>query len=255
MGSPSRIRIGALPVDVLTFDEALSRIVALAKSGEGGFVVTPNVDHVVLADEDPRFLAAYEAASLSLVDGFPLLVTARLFRTPLPEKISGSDLCVPLLERAAKENLRVYFLGAGPGVADEAKQKLEARIEGLQIVGTDSPKVDLDGPDSEKSLRAITDRIAAAKPDIVLVALGAPKQELLCHRIAKDVRPAVLLGIGATLDFIAGRVKRAPPWMSKVGLEWAFRLGQEPKRLFHRYVIRDSKYPGIVLRHRLRNSR
>jgi N-acetylglucosaminyldiphosphoundecaprenol N-acetyl-beta-D-mannosaminyltransferase len=242
-----RIMIGRVPVDVVTFEEALHRIDALVEKREGGYVVTPNVDHVVLAEQNPRFLEAYEGASLSLVDGFPLLVTARLMKTPLPEKISGSDLTVPLMELAAKRGHRVYLFGAGPGVADTAAKKLVERFPELKIAGTDSPMIDVNaGPDARKEPM---EKLKAAKPDIVLMALGAPKQEILMHLIKDEVKPAVMLGIGATLDFIAGTVKRAPKWMSRVGLEWAFRMSQEPKRMFERYVIRDSKYPGIVIRH------
>jgi N-acetylglucosaminyldiphosphoundecaprenol N-acetyl-beta-D-mannosaminyltransferase len=253
MSEAQRIFIGRVPVDVLTFQEALERIDALVVAGEGGYVVTPNVDHVVLAEENPRFLKAYEEASLSLVDGFPLLVTAKLMKTPLPEKISGSDLSVPLMEMAAERGRTVYLFGAGPGVAEKAADKLCARIPKLRIVGTDSPMIDINAK-AEARKEAI-DRLKAKKPDLVLMALGAPKQEILMNLIRQEVRPSVMLGIGATLDFIAGTMKRAPSWMSKVGLEWAFRLSQEPKRMFERYVIRDSKYPGIVIRHAYERSR
>lgn len=242
-----RIFIGRVPVDVLTFQEALLRIDALVAKGEGGYVVTPNVDHVVLAEENPRFLKAYEEASLSLVDGFPLLVTAKIMKTPLPEKISGSDLSVPLMELAAERGRTVYLFGAGPGVAEKAADKLRARIPKLQIVGTDSPMIDINAPAAAR--KDAIERLKSKKPDLVLMALGAPKQEILMNLIRDEVRPSVMLGIGATLDFIAGTMKRAPSWMSKVGLEWAFRLSQEPRRMFERYVIRDSKYPGIVIRH------
>jgi N-acetylglucosaminyldiphosphoundecaprenol N-acetyl-beta-D-mannosaminyltransferase len=246
---PARIMIGRVPVDVLTFDDALERIDALVEKREGGYVVTPNVDHVVLAEQNPRFLKAYVDASLSLVDGFPLLVTARLMKTPLPEKISGSDLTGPLMELAAKRGRSVYLFGAGPGVAEVAAKKLVERIPGLKIAGTDSPMIDVNAPADAR--REPIEKLKAARPDLVLMALGAPKQEILMHLIRDEVKPAVMLGIGATLDFIAGTVKRAPKWMSRVGLEWAFRMSQEPKRMFERYVIRDSKYPGIVIRHAL----
>jgi N-acetylglucosaminyldiphosphoundecaprenol N-acetyl-beta-D-mannosaminyltransferase len=247
MSGTDRIIIGRVPVDVLTFREALERIDELVTKREGGYVVTPNVDHVVLAEENPRFLKSYEEASLSLVDGFPLLVTARMMKTPLPEKISGSDLSVPLMEMAAERGRTVYLFGAGAGVAEIAADKLRARIPKLQIVGTDSPMIDINKPADAR--REPIEKLKAAKPDLVLMALGAPKQEILMNLIKDEVKPSVMLGIGATLDFIAGTIKRAPPWMSKVGLEWAFRLSQEPKRMFERYVIRDSKYPGIVIRH------
>ncbi len=245
-----RIHIGRVPIDVLTFQEALEAVDDLVVAGEGGYVVTPNVDHIVVAEENPRFLRAYEEASLSLVDGFPLLVTARLMRTPLPEKISGSDLTVPLMEIAAERGRSVYLFGAGPGVADKAAAKLVEKFPKLKIVGTDSPMIDVNG--DAASRRVPIEKLKAAKPDLVLMALGAPKQEILMHTIREEVSPAVMLGIGATLDFIAGTMKRAPAWMSKVGLEWSYRLAKEPKRMYERYIVRDRKYPGIVLKHWLR---
>lgn len=249
----SRIRVGRVPVDVLEFEEALARVMDLSDSGKGGFVVTPNVDHVVLAEENPDFAAAYEAAALSLADGFPVVVTSKLMPTRLPAKVSGSDLVPPLVALCEAKGKSLYLLGAGPGVAALAAEKMVERHPKLRIVGIDSPMVDLSKP---KETRApIVDKIVAAKPDIVLVAFGAPKQELFCHEIAEAVSPAVLLGIGATLDFVAGTVKRAPEWMSRSGLEWAFRLGQEPRRLFHRYFVRDPQYLGIVLRQYLEDRR
>lgn len=248
-----RIRIGRVPVDVLTFEEALLAVLALSDAGKGGFVVTPNIDHVVLAEEEPAFAAAYEAASLSLADGFPVVVTSRLMPTRLPAKVSGSDLVGPLVSLCEKRKKSVYLLGAGPGVAELAAAKLVEKHPDLVIAGIDAPMVDLSTP--KESRAPIVERVVQAKPDIVLVAFGAPKQELFCHEIAEAVAPAVLLGIGATLDFIAGTVKRAPAWMSEAGLEWAYRLGQEPRRLFHRYFVRDPQYLGIVFRQYLHDKR
>jgi len=250
LAGPPRVAIGPLEVDRLSFDDAVDRIVDLAASKKGGYIVTPNIDHVVIADQDPRFRAAYEDAALSVCDGFPLLVTSRLLGARLPEKISGSDLAMPVLRRAAEQKLTVFFLGAGPGVAEKAKAKVCELLPGIRIVGTSAPMVNMDDPPSARD--AIVAELKAASPHLVFVAFGAPKQELLCHEIAPRVSPSVLLGVGATLDFLAGTVKRAPSWMSRVGLEWAFRLAQEPKRLAHRYLVRDTQYPFIVAKHALK---
>jgi N-acetylglucosaminyldiphosphoundecaprenol N-acetyl-beta-D-mannosaminyltransferase len=134
-----RVRLGRLFADELGFEEAVDEIVALAKRGEGGYVVTPNVDHVVLAEEDPRLVKAYEQAALSLVDGAPLLWLARALGHPLPAKISGSDLTEPLVKRAAEENLSVYFLGAREGVGQQAAKRLMARWPTLRVAGVCSP--------------------------------------------------------------------------------------------------------------------
>ncbi len=246
---PARVAIGSLEVDRLSFDDAVARIIELAETKRGGYIVTPNVDHVVLAEHDARFRAAYQHAALSVCDGFPLLLTSRLLGATLPEKISGSDLAMPVLQQAAARNLRVFFLGAAPGVAEKARAKVAEMLPALQVVGTSSPMVNMDHPPSARD--EIVAELNAAQPHIVFVAFGAPKQELLCYEIAERVKPAVLLGIGATLDFLAGTVKRAPSWMSRVGLEWVYRLAHEPKRMAHRYLVRDTQYPYIVAKRAL----
>ncbi len=241
-----RIHIGKLPVDVVDFEGALDTIDALVQKGEGGTVYTPNVDHIVMGEHDARFRDAYNATSLSLVDGTPVLWASRLLGKPLPAKISGSDLVMPLMERAAERGYRVYFLGGAPGVAQLAKQKLEQALPGIQIVGIDEGRVDVSGPLTESD--EIVERIRAARPHLVLVALGAPKQEIWSEARRKLVQPAVLIGVGASLDFVAGTQKRAPRWMSKVGAEWLFRMAQEPRRLAARYLLRDPEFCVILLR-------
>ena len=232
-----QVRLGELWVDRVGFAQALERVAALVAARQGGVVVTPNVDHVVLAEEDPAFHAAYAGASLVLADGKPLLWAARLLGHPLPEKVSGSDLTWPLLERAAKDGWRVFLLGAGPGIAERLAARVKAEL-GLAVVGTLSPRVGADGAVDAATLETLR----AAAPDLVLVALGSPKQEIFCHRAAPHVRPAVFLGVGATFDFLVGEQVRAPAWMSHAGLEWLYRLGQDPKRMWRRYLVRDPKF-------------
>jgi len=234
-----------VPIDVLTFAGALEAIGELVEEKKGGYVVTPNIDHVVLADSNDAFRASYQDAALSLVDGQPLVWASRLLGEQLPEKISGADLILPLMEMAAKRKWRVYFMGAGPGVAEKAAEEVHQRY-GTNVVGCDAPKVSVDPAASENA--SAIEKIQKAKPDVVLVALGAPKQEIWMHRCMPQYAPAVALGIGAGLDFIAGTVKRAPLWMSKNGLEWAYRLSREPKRMWRRYLVNDPKFLLILAR-------
>ncbi|MEO8904981.1 MAG: WecB/TagA/CpsF family glycosyltransferase [Polyangiaceae bacterium] len=246
-----RIRIGALQVDVVNLEGALDAIDALVAAKAGGTVFTPNVDHVVQVEHDPRFRAAYDQVGLSLVDGMPLMWAARLLKTPLPEKVSGSDLILPLMRRAAERGHRVYFLGGADGAAEAAKQKLLEQFPTLQIVGIDPARIDVNGgPEVQAPILA---RIAAAKPDLLLVALGAPKQEIWSHEQRAALGAAVAIGVGASLDFIAGAQRRAPRWMSDSGLEWAYRLAQNPRRLASRYLLRDPQFFGIVARQMLAN--
>jgi len=239
-----RVWIGEVPIDPLTFDEALDAIERLVASREGGTVFTPNVDHVVMAEHDETFRAAYRDVSLSLVDGMPVLWASRLLGRALPEKVSGSDLVPRLAERAASREWRVYLLGGADGSAPLAARALEAR--GVRIAGFSAPRVRVSASPSDHA--EIADAIAKTEPDLVLVGLGAPKQELFATAVRERLRPAVLLGVGASIDFLAGAVPRAPAWISESGLEWLYRLGREPRRLWRRYLLRDPQFFAVILR-------
>lgn len=242
------LTLGKIRVDAVTQAQAIDHILALVRDNLGGRVYTPNIDHVVIAEDDARFADAYSRATLSLADGFPIVLTSKWTEAPLPEKVSGSDLVMPLLERAAQAGLRVFFFGGAPGVAELAKSKLAERLPSLQVVGTAAPRVSTDA--SKAELLELVKPIRESRAELVLVCLGAPKQEIFIDMVADELRPAVLLGLGASLDFIAGTVKRAPRWMSENGLEWLYRLNQERGRLWRRYLLRDSRYPLIVLKQR-----
>lgn len=239
-----RFTLGTLPVDAVTRNEALEVLEELVSEGEGGAVFTPNVDHIVLADDNARMREAYARASLSLADGMPLLWASALLRQPLPERVSGSDFTPLLLERAAERGWRVYFLGGTPGVAALARDRLRERLPRLQVVGVDASRIDEDAPPERWD--SLIEGIRATNPHIVLVALGAPKQEIVIDRMRADLRPAVMLAVGGSLDFVAGTIPRAPAWMARSGLEWLFRLTREPRRLWRRYLLRDPKFLIIV---------
>jgi N-acetylglucosaminyldiphosphoundecaprenol N-acetyl-beta-D-mannosaminyltransferase len=240
-----RVRFGRLWVDALTFAEGLAEIDALVRLGRGGSVFTPNVDHVVLADRDRSFRRAYRSASLSFADGTPVLWASRLLGERLPAKLSGSDMVVPIAELAARRGWRVYLLGGAPGVAAEAADRLRA-LCGVNVVGVDDAVIRLDGAGADDA--EVIARIRRARPELLLVALGAPKQELWIARTVPKLGATVAVGVGATLDFIAGRVRRAPAWMSAAGLEWLYRLAQEPRRRWRRYLVQDPAFVLIVLR-------
>lgn len=243
-----RVRFGRLWVDALAFEDALAAVRDLVHRGRGGAIFTPNVDHVVMADRHAGLRRAYRRADLSFADGMPLVWTSRLLGKKIPEKLSGSDMLVPMIQLAAQEDWGVYFLGGMPGVpgaAELAAKRLHEEF-GVRIVGVDPAFVSMDG-DAPGDAEVVA-RVKAAKADIVFVALGAPKQELWIARSLEAIRPAVAIGCGASLDFISGHVSRAPSWMSNAGLEWAFRLAQDPRRLWKRYLIRGPRFIGILLR-------
>lgn len=246
--SPARgtqVRFGRIHADSVTLAEALDLVAEGVAGKKGGFVVTPNVDHIVLAETDDELRDAYQQAFLSLVDGQPLMWLARAFGHPLPEKLSGSDFVEPLAARAAEEGWGVYLLGGMPGIGEAAAQAWARRYPHLRVVGIDSPPLGFDHDELES--RRVFERIAAAAPDILMVALGCPKQELWMHRHVDKFSPAIAFGIGASLDFVAGKVGRAPTLVSSLGMEWAYRLLQEPRRLAHRYLVRDRAIFSIAL--------
>jgi N-acetylglucosaminyldiphosphoundecaprenol N-acetyl-beta-D-mannosaminyltransferase len=242
----TRLPLGQLFVDVVSFDGAIAAIVDLARAKKGGAVFTPNVDHVVQVEENIALRNAYAACELSLVDGQPLVWLSRAMGRPLPEKISGSDLVDPLCARLAAEGLTVFLLGGMPGVPEAAAAELQRRHPALRIAGTLSPPFGFEKSAGEN--QNVIDAVINARPDVVLVALGAPKQELWWHAHKAALAPAVGLGIGATLDFLAGTQVRAPRWMQRVGLEWVHRLVGDPKRMAERYLVRDRAIVGIAWR-------
>lgn len=223
-------------------------------AGQGGFVATPNVDHIVLAHGDARLRDAYAQASLSLPDGQLVVWMARLLGSPAPERVSGSDLIGPLMAGAAARNRKVFFFGATEAISREAERRLVARHPGLRVVGRDCSLWSADdttAPDESGVVRAVRQSGA----DLVIVALGAPRQELWMARHARALAPAVAIGLGASLDFVAGAVPRAPAWVSDAGLEWLYRLAQEPRRLAYRYLVRDPQILpifAVALARRLR---
>ena len=239
-----RVRLGSIWIDALGFAEALDAIEQLVTDGHGGAVFTPNVDHVVTAEADPLFREAYSAADLCLADGQPLIWASRLLGTPLPAKVSGSDLVLPLMKRAADRGWRVYLLGGEEGVAAAVAERFRRELD-ARIVGAEGPRISLQATEDEEM---ILQRVRAARPHLVLVALGAPKQELWIHRVRQRIAPAVAVGVGAALGFVADRVRRAPAWMSRAGLEWVFRLFQEPRRLARRYLLKDPRFLTVLAR-------
>ncbi|WP_236058665.1 WecB/TagA/CpsF family glycosyltransferase [Planococcus glaciei] len=210
------------------------------------YVVTPNVDHIMKLQTDRKFLKIYESASLVLADGQPIIWAARYLNKPLKEKVSGSDLFPLVCGMAAREKLKVFFLGGQEGVAEEAARRLKAKYTELNVAGIYSPPFGFEKnvEENEKIIKLIVD----AQPDILFVGLGAPKQEKWIYENLEKIRVPVSLGIGASFDFEAGIIQRAPAWMQKSGLEWFWRFSQEPKRLFRRYFVDDSKFLILLMK-------
>lgn len=215
--------------------EALDVIAQAIGRGRGGWVITPNLDILRQAERDAWLRDTVNRADLVLADGMPLIWASRLQGTPLPERVAGSTLVVELAKRCAAEGWRLFLLGGAPGAAEAAAAVMVQRDPGLTIAGIHCPPMGFEN--SPEQMQTIRDRLADARPDVVYVGLGCPKQERLIEAV-RDVCPdAWWLGIGISLSFIAGDVARAPRWMQRIGLEWTHRLLQEPGRLARRYLV------------------
>lgn len=235
-----------VPIDNLTMEEALERcdrFIADARlSGRTHQIATINADFVVNSLNDPELRRILQEASMATADGMPLVWASRLLGGPIPGRVTGADLVPALAERATQKGYSLFFLGARPGVAAKAAHLLQTRYPGLKVAGVLSPPVQ---PLLEMD-QSILETVRAAKPDILFVAFGNPKQEKWIRMYANQLHVPIAMGIGGTLDMLVGITKRAPRWMQHAGLEWAFRMIQEPGRLVRRY-IHDFRYFGIFL--------
>lgn len=244
----ARMKFMNTEIDNLTMDETLQAIDRLIKENKSAYVVTPNVDHIVQLETNKELQDVYANASLILTDGKPLLWIAKMYGTPIKEKISGSDLFPLLCKMAAEKKYRMYFLGAAEGVAAKAANNLTKRYPGLMVVGTYSPPYGFEKDVAE--MKRIIRMIKDAQPHILIVGLGCPKQEKFILKYKDKLGVPISLGLGASFDFEAGSIKRAPKWMRNCGMEWLFRITQDPKRMFKRYVIDDRKIIGLILKYR-----
>lgn len=244
----ARIKFMNTCIDNLTMSETLNEIDKLIQKKICSYVVTPNVDHIVRLEKDEELQKVYKNASLILTDGKPLIWISKWYKTPIKEKISGSDLFPRVCQLAANKNYTMYLLGAAEGVADTAARNLMKKYPGLNIVGTYSPPFGFEK--NEQEMNKIKAQIQDVHPDILVVGLGCPKQEKFMYYHCKELGVPISFGLGASIDFEAGNIKRAPKWMSNHGLEWLYRFSKEPKRLFKRYFVDDIKIIQVARKYR-----
>ncbi|MET0284895.1 MAG: WecB/TagA/CpsF family glycosyltransferase [Polyangiales bacterium] len=231
------VELCGMPLASIDSRQLVEHLFASLARGQGGWLVTANLDFLRRHVKDPQARGIYADADLRVADGMPLVWASRLRGTPLPERVAGSSLVIPVCQRAAQDGRSVYLLGGDPTAASIAAQKLLEAAPGLKLAGVSSPWVS--ASPTREELDAIASELLASKPDLVLVAFGSPKQEHVIHQLRARLPGAWWIGVGISLSFIAGHVRRAPPLVQALGLEWAHRLTQEPKRLFRRYVIED----------------
>lgn len=245
-----RIDLFGVKIDPITMRETVATIFGwfTQSASDCKFVITPNVDHIVKVQTDVGLQSAYKQASLVVTDGRPVVWAARFLDVDIPETVPGSDLVPAVFEYAQVNNkpIKVFLLGAMPGVAVRAKAAISQQWPLVEVVGTLSPDFGFDK--SKTDSKKICDVVNASGADLLLLGLGAPKQELWVAQYASKISVKAALCVGATIDFLAGEKPRAPVWMRKCGLEWLHRMLSEPRRLAKRYLVDAIVFPGIVFK-------
>ena len=235
----------------VTHVEVVDHVVSAASQSKGGWVITPNSDILRQATNDASVAQLLHRADILVADGMPLVWASRILRTPLPERVCGSDLVWSLAGAAQDKGLRIFLLGGGePDTAARAAAALRTRFPAVHIVGTHFPPFGFER--SPVAMAAIETAIASSRPDIIYVALGFPKAERLIEQLKTRFPGVWWIGVGISLSFIAGEVRRAPPFLQRIGLEWLFRLWEEPGRLAKRYLWHDIPFVIRLLAHATR---
>lgn len=222
-----------LPFHPVTMAETMAICCDMVAARQPRYVITANVDFVAQAYRNPKLRTILQHADLAVCDGMPLVWLSRMFKPALPERVAGSDLVFQLFEQADQHGWRVFFLGSDAATLEIARGVLAQRYPRMRVADCFSPPF---GPVDQWPNEAILQRIEAAQPDLLLIAVGCPKQEYWIDQFAKSSGVPLSIGIGASLDFIAGSQRRAPRWMQKTGMEWLWRMGTDPMRLAKRYA-------------------
>jgi len=245
----SRVRVLNGSFDQVTIAEAVDVVAAMIRTGTRGYVATVNVAILMMMRSDPRLQAYVDRAALVVADGQPIVVASRGTSRPLPERVAGVDLLEALLARAARDGFRVYLLGARPTVLRAAARRMQDRWPGLELCGM------ADGyfPADEAPARACA--VARSAPDMLVVAMGVPRQEYFVETHWDQLGATVVIGVGGSLDVLGGVRSRAPRILQRLSLEWLFRLAKEPRRLWKRYLSTNSQFLWLMLRELIRSPR
>lgn len=235
-------------VNNLSMKDCLETIDSLVSQDKKSYIVAVNVDVIVKIEDDPYLKKIIDNAELVLVDGKPLQWIAKYQGNPIKEKISGSDLVPLLLKQASDKGQSVFIIGGKDGIAQKAKSNIEKSNPKIKIVGTYAPPLGFEK--DQKELDKINVMISDCHPDILIACFGCPKQEKWIYENYLKYEAKLSVCAGATVDFLAGNVKRAPKWISNIGFEWFYRFLQEPKRLFRRYFVDDVRILKLVRKYR-----
>lgn len=231
-------------VNNVSMNETIQAIEEMIAEKKKSYIVAINVDVVLKIEHDQYLKKITDGADMVLVDGQPLVWISKWHKHPVKAKISGSDLVPKVCEVAAKKGYTMYIIGGKVGIAEKAKKNLERQLPGINIVGTYAPPFGFEK--DQKELDNINAMITAVHPDILVACFGCPKQEKWIYENYQKYDATVSICAGATVDFLAGNIDRAPKWMSDHGLEWFYRFTKEPKRLFKRYFIDDVEILNLV---------
>jgi len=241
------VRLHGVAVHAITERQCVNYIMDQLVMDQGGWVVTPNLDHLRRLVRDESFAGLCADATLMVADGMPLVWASWLQGTPLPQRVAGSSLISTLTAAAAQHGKLIFLLGGDAGTADQAAEVLRRRYPGLQVAGTYYPPMGFES--DPEAMADLAETLRRARPDIVFVALGSPKQEQLITRLRREVPEFAStwwLGVGISFSFLCGRVERAPRWLQVMGLEWLHRLVQEPKRLAKRYLVQGIPFAVVL---------
>ena len=246
-----RVHLDGTGFDRITEGEVVAVVREGIAAGRGGRIITPNIDILRQAQVNERVRAYLDDADLIVADGMPLVWASKLSGTPLPERVAGSSLIWSLSEGLGRDGRSIFVIGGNPATptaadgATRAAARLAAECPGLRVAGTLCPEY---GFERDQAVYAeFRAAVREAKPDLVFVGLGFPKQEKVITGLRADLPDAWFIGCGAAVNFVAGDVDRAPRWMQRTGLEWAHRLGTEPRRLAGRYLKHDAPYAMRLL--------
>lgn len=240
--STGKVVLFGIPIDNLTMVETVARIDSMILSGSTHQHVVVNVDKIVKLQSDPALRAAVLACDLINADGQPIVWASQVLKTPLKERVAGIDLFSELIRHCAEKGYRPYLLGATQPVVEKVTQILAAKYPALKLAGWRN------GYWEKNEEEQVVAAIRAANPHVLFVAMGSPKKELFLQRWKKELRVPFVMGVGGTFDVVSGLVSRAPLWMQRCGLEWLYRLIQEPRRMWRRYLVDDMAFFRLVLR-------
>lgn len=239
------VEIRGMRIHVITREQTVTHLIHSSLRNVGGWIVTPNLDILRRHTKSPSFRNLVASATLSVADGMPLVWASRVMGRPLPERVNGTDLMVDVCEAAAAAGKSVFFLGGNHGSAEKTIEVMKGQFPDLNVTGSHCPEFGFEN--NIENVAAIADVLSEAKPDIIFVGLGSPKQDVLISQLRLTLPSVWWLGVGISFSFIAGELPRAPEWAKKSGLEWLYRLISEPKRLAKRYLVQGLPFFTVTL--------